>query len=223
MKKIILLLHISLLTSIVFANCPRIVSDLPVTIDDPFHAQAFYGELHGRPHSFSVSSDSTFHLYLRIMEPDIDWALNDFMFSVCRRIQDTCIKIYASLPHSSWDLYVDDYFNNRYLLGPEFRQYSKQKKMLLKIGQKLPAGDYSIIVSNPKNNGKYVLVVGREERWPRNEVLNTMALYIPMKLFHEEPVYRYFLTLYSIIGLVAFLIVATIVFLVIRRMVQLLP
>ena len=94
-----------------------------------------------------------------------------------------------------WKEFYEPFGRDYYLKGPEFEKV-------------LPAGDYKITVFRYENRGKYVLIVGREEKFPVLEILNIYwALPLLKMEFFKTSILEFFLTPFGLIvvGLVAFL------------------
>lgn len=152
MKKLVLLIIFILSINIVYAHQPRIVYGELTQIKNPGVSQAFYGILEGQPAYFQINSDKPFDLYVQILVPDVPDIKKDIIVEVNNVTLD---------PNIEWKSFYEEYGRDYYYQGPE-----------MEIN--VTSGTYKIKVSNPTNTGKYVLVIGREEKFPINEIVKTI-------------------------------------------------
>jgi len=83
-------------------------------------------------------------------------------------------KVYA------WRPFYEPFGGDHYLLGPEYD------------GQ-VPAGAYAVVVTSLDNTGKYVLAVGRKERFPPGAMARTLVTLPRLKrYFGKSPLTAYF-------------------------------
>lgn len=69
---ILTILTLSLLTpAIALAHQPKITENSETNVSDPEISKAFYGQLNGEPHTYTISSDKDFNLYVNILVPAI--------------------------------------------------------------------------------------------------------------------------------------------------------
>lgn len=144
-----------------------------IEIFNPEVSQAFYGFLDNEPASYSIDSDSPFQLYVGLLTPDLPNSQNN----LSANIKDGKGKELAGLDglnNFTWQRWYEEFAGDWYWKGPEF------KKEVL-------AGKYTITVSNPNNNGPYVLVVGELESFPLSqtpEMFNDLFK-IKTEFFHK--------------------------------------
>lgn len=200
MKKLIIvliLISMGLLTA--DAHQPRIVYKQDLTdyyrIYNPEVSQAFYGELKGGREHYIITEDSEFDLYIQILVPDIPGARRDFVVEIIAR------DLNETLNGSSfiWKNFYEEFAGDYYLQGPE-------------IKQRVGPGTYFIEVYNNDNQGKYILVVGQEEKFPINEMLHAILVMPELKHYFGKPI---FLSYFNRIGLytLGFLVLLAIIIL----------
>ena len=175
-----------------YAYRPRLVfgQDLsivyPKIIQDPEISQTFYGELIGKADYYKINSSQDFELYLNIMEPDIPEAYADFSVDVYSDNKN----ISLDGTQFEWEKYTEKLTGNYLLKGPSYEEI-------------IPSGDYLIQVSNPDNLGKYVLVIGKINRFSVPDAINTVLLMPKIRTFFQKsPITAYF----NQIGLILFII-----------------
>ena len=156
------------------AHQPVIVGDRThVTVTDPETSRAFYGRLPGRPARYAVLSRTSFVLYAQMTVPDVRGARRDFrMLITGPRGEIASVKT----PAATWKKFYEPFGGDHYLTAREFRR-------------RVPGGRYVIEVSNPSNNGLYVLAIGERERWGPIAGLKAVALLPQIKheWFGESP------------------------------------
>lgn len=178
-KSIIFFLAIFLLlASIAYAHQPRIVSDEFTQIINPEISQAFYGNLHGKPHIFQIKSDTHFKLYAGVLVPDLPGIDKDV--SAEAKSENNTVFVLDG-PNHNWTQFYEEFGGDNYYKGPEKEIEGNP-------------GTYDIIVSSPDNKGKYVLVVGKIESFPLNEALNTLFVLPQLKknFFNKSPLTAFF-------------------------------
>jgi len=127
--------------------------EVVAVIDTPNISRAFYGELTGAPHTFEIVSEEPFTLFTQILVPDIEEA-EDVISGIIVRLPEKEGRVteIARLQKSSvsWESEYEFFGGDTYRNGPMFER-------------ELEAGTYRIEVNTPINEGKYVLVIGKEE------------------------------------------------------------
>ena len=166
--------------SIAEAHQPRLIYKTETSLEKPYIinnydvSQAFYGELSGKSDFYSVAIHNPDNLYLQLLAPDLKDANTDFSAEVSL-IWENNSKFVFKLSGGEWGKYHEEYANDDYLQGPE---------KTLALGK----GLYQIKVFNPKNEGKYVLVVGKKESFPIGEIINTAISLPSLKIdFFDKP------------------------------------
>ncbi|MCG3769221.1 MAG: hypothetical protein JW384_00342 [Nitrosomonadaceae bacterium] len=149
-----------------------------VSIPDADTSRAYYGELTGTPAMYTISSDKDFSLYLNILSPYLPGAKQDFSVTVTNATGTTIATLNA--PVTAWQEWYEEFAGDTYWKGPEFKQ-------------PVPAGTYTISVSNPGNTGKYVLAPGEAEVFSVKGTPSTIQeIYLVKTYFFEKPWYSVF-------------------------------
>ena len=158
MKKVILLLLFLIIIAPVVAHQPRIVTEEVTVVKDPEISQAFYGELDG-PNYYNISEDESFNLYLNLLVPDIENIDKDLSLEVTKD-NETILALNGS--EYEWTYFYEEYGGDGYYKGPEAER-------------KVEAGTYIVKVFSPDNQGKYVLAVGKEEKFEVKDMFDTLV------------------------------------------------
>ncbi len=182
MKKIALLTFAVLFIGFSFAHQPRLVFKQPAGeityIQNPEVSQAFYGILSGQKDIYQIVSDTGFLLYANLVVPDMSWSRTDFTVDIIQGND----AVYTRLDGKVWQR--SKFFEK--FAGDEYLQWPKREKQV-------PAGKYTIIVSNSDNYGKYSLAIGKIESFPLNETFKTFKAMPALKMqFFQKPRYTIF-------------------------------
>lgn len=185
-----------------------IATETAIAIPDPDTSRAYYGELTGVPAVYTLSSAQEFSLYLNILSPYLPDARKDFVVTVTSATGTIVTTLQA--PVSEWLQWYEEFAGDEYWKGPEFKRT-------------VPAGTYTISVTNPTNTGKYVLAPGEAEIFTLTGTPSTIQhIYQVKTLFFNKPWYSVF---EGIIGkmllgfvVVSVLLVVTAAFFVNRRL-----
>lgn len=173
-----------------FAHQPRIMASSYISVETPEVSKAYYGELNGFPHLYTINSPEDFQLYLNLLVPKNSNPSGRYSAVVFLKIGDKRVET-ARLDSNSenWKEFYESYGRDYYYQGPEL------KKTLAK-------GIYEVEVSGMGNSGKYVLAIGEKEEFPPKEIFNALILIPKLKsnFFLESPAGF----LFSIFGAVEF-------------------
>ena len=165
-----------------FAHQPRLVNDRPsIIVRDPEISQAFYARLAGNPQTYHIQSDVPLRLYVNLLVPDIPGSETDYEAAVFRETDGT-EELLARLEGKTcaWRPFFEPFGGDRYLLGPEY-------------DEQVPAGAYTVVVTSPDNTGKYVLAVGKIEKFPPKAMARTIVTLPKLKrYFGKSPWTAYF-------------------------------
>ncbi len=164
-----------------------IATSTVIHIPDPDISRAYYGELPGSPAVFDVRLTETTNFYMNLLSPDIPGARTDFSAIMTNPAGDVVI----SLSGGTWEQWYEEFGGDTYLKGPETRT-------------ELPAGAYTITVSNPDNSGKYVLAPGEEEVFTVAGTPRTIReMYLMKTAFFNKPAWTLFQGVigYSLLGI----------------------
>ena len=164
MNKKILSLILIFSLALVSAHQPRIVFETQSTLNNPVIieqqeiSKAYYGNLNGDADYFSIESDKEFLLYLNILSPKLNDSRTDFVVEV---LKDG--EFVLELEGGEWEEFYEEFGRDYYLRGPEAEL-------------QVEPGKYLIKVSNPNNQGKYSLAVGKIEEFPFIEIVKTIIV-----------------------------------------------
>lgn len=202
MKKFFLPIVALLLIGVSFAHQPRLVFKQPVweivTVEKPEISQAFYGNLSGQEDLYEINADESFLMYVNIVVPNLPGYRTDYTVEII----ESNYEIYTRLEGKSfeWEKFFERFAGDDYLRWPSWEQQVKP-------------GKYTIKVSNPGNQGKYSLAIGKIESFPLGEMINTYRDMPALKMqFFQKPRYSIFWNLVglSLILIIILLIVLTI-------------
>lgn len=172
MKQVLKNLFLACLATVLL-NCPAAEAHRPnfadtqtnIKISEPEISQAFYGTLNGKAAIYEINSSSNFQLYVGLLSPDISETRTNFSAAITNKG-----KIIDKLSGENfiWKRWYEEFAGDWYWQGPDMKKA-------------MPAGDYFISVSNPNNQGKYVLVVGEAESFPILQIPHTFSELIKIK------------------------------------------
>ena len=181
MKYLGLLLFLPLVTipHFCFAHIPSLVSQsslLDITqIEDPEVSRAYYGELNNFPHTYEIRSSEPFNLFVEITVPDIKTAKNNVSGIIVKELPRGGVEEIARLEAktASWESFFEPFGGDSYRRGSQFE------------GEVEP-GVYRIEVHTPDNLEKYVLVVGKTERFGDGGIINFYKKLVGIKVFFDK-------------------------------------
>ena len=176
MKKCILLFIMLLLPCAAYAHQPKIVSSADgekgVAVQRPVVSKAYYSELNGSPHIYTIDAETAFPLYVGILLPG-----RQLTYTVSFEISDGKTVIFRGDGASfAWTPFYERHGRDWYMNGPEFGRDFKAVRTV-------PAGVYTIRVFNTANRGKYSLAIGDAEDFPFIEIVKAAVNVIRLKLF----------------------------------------
>lgn len=145
-------------------------------VAEPDVSQAFYGQLSGFPHRYEFTVESRKTLQVEILVPDIAEATNDVGGIIVTKRKDGFVDEVAKLnaETASWDSFYEPFGGDRYRQGPQFTET-------------VEPGEYVVEVSTPRNEGKYVLVIGQLEDFSSVGLFGTMQRIYQVKQFYGKP------------------------------------
>ncbi|MBW3014050.1 hypothetical protein KY335_02305 [Candidatus Woesearchaeota archaeon] len=184
-----------LLVTAVSAHQPRLVDQDFTEIKNPEISQAFYGNLEGKEESYQINSGTPFMLYVQILVPDIENIDKDVSANITLGEKTYTLD---GLEHE-WTRFYEEFGGDYYYMGPEMEQAVKQ-------------GTYNIKVFSPDNQGKYVLVVGKEEAFPVKEMLRTLVVMPKLKMYFDRSPFTAFFNRIGIFLLIPLIILIVIIF-----------
>src|SRR3989344_3875045 len=203
-KRLFLIIFVFLFLSFsqsVFAHLPRIIYNQSndIEIKNPETSQVFYDELGGAPRNYLIHSNVDFNLYINILVPAHSNPNGKYSAKVFL-IENSLDQEVAFLDGQMgflWQEFYEPFSRDYYFKGPEFQKT-------------LSAGNYKITVFSYENRGKYVLNIGREEKFTLMEILNIYWKVPLLKIeFFKTSVLEFFLTPFglAVIGLIIFLLI----------------
>jgi hypothetical protein len=177
------------------AHQPRLVTTAEtVMVRDPGISQAFYAELLGQPALYRVDLAVSSQFYFSLLVPDLPQQRTDFtaVLLAADGNPERTLEVLDG-PQHEWQSYFEPFAGDSYLRGPEAEL-------------PLAVGSYLVRVSNPDNAGKYVLSVGRKERFGFAGTLQTAQRLPEVKRFFGKSPWTAFLNVFGaflLIGVVA--------------------
>ncbi len=164
-----------------FAHQPRIPEGDSTAVQDPEVSKAYYSQLQGSPHTYSIDSERAFSLYVNILAPDIVGQKRDISAKIIKN-WDTK-NTFAILDSNTfeWTQFFEPFWYDTYWKGPEYKA-------------NVWSGRYDIIVSSNNNDSKYSLAVGEAEVFDFGEISNALSLVPKIKrdFFDESPISFFF-------------------------------
>jgi len=159
---------------VVGAHQPRIVESQTTEVINPEVSKAYYGELSGEQHIYTIKSDQDFDLYVSILVPDTKESKKDVQAEVFK--DDLLLKKLGG-SEAEWKSFFEPFGQSTYWDGGEYKNRAE-------------AGVYTIKVSSPNNDSKYSLAVGEIEAFDGSEGLNALNLIPTLKrdFFSESPI-----------------------------------
>ncbi|MHB9019933.1 MAG: hypothetical protein ACYC3G_03645, partial [Minisyncoccota bacterium] len=163
--------------SLAEAHQPNFVNkSKEIKISNPEISQAFYGYLDGEPVTYSIDSNSPFQLYTGLLIPDFA-NLENGLSAIIKNNENKELANLDGLNNFTWQHYYEEFARDWYWKGPEFKK-------------EVPAGKYTITISNSYNKGEYVLVVGEAESFPIIQMPKMFSeLYKIKTVFFQKPWY----------------------------------
>jgi hypothetical protein len=180
MKKIILTIIFSFLFAApALAHQPRLIWDSSgqINIESPQISKAYYDELKGGTRIYKFNLAEPAEIYLNVLIPDIAGVQKNYSVDVFR---DGASYSRLNGENFEWTQFYEEFGGDNYWKGPELKS-------------ELAKGEYTLVVSNPGNTGKYVLAVGDIESFPIGESLKTITGLPSLKkdFFNKSPFSAY--------------------------------
>lgn len=203
MKKIFLILSALIFLGIAgsaSAHLPRIVKGDSVVVQNPEISQAFYSDLQGKPAEYLISSNTEFNLYINLLVPKSS-NLNGRYSANIFQIKDGKEELIAFVDGGSldWQEFWEEFGRDFYLKGPEFEK-------------QVESGSYKIVISGNDNQGKYVLAIGKKEKFTLEEILKIYWILPQLKIyFFNTSILEFLKTPFVLIGAMALVILIIII------------
>ena len=156
------------------AHQPVVVDSDTTEVVDPEISKAYYGVLYGAAHTYVITSDIEFNLYVGILVPDSETPKRDVKAEIFR--DDELLETLGGVD-AEWVTFYEPFAQNTYWDGGEYRT-------------RAPAGVYSITISSPENQSKYSLAVGEIEFFDLEDRANALVVLpeIQREFFGSSPV-----------------------------------
>lgn len=142
------------------AHQPVVVDSDTTAVVDPEISKAYYGVLSGAAHTYVITSDIAFDLYVGILVPDSEAPKRDVKAEIFRG--DELVETLGGVD-ADWVTFYEPFAQNTYWDGGEFRL-------------RAAPGVYSVRVSSPDNASKYSLAIGEIEYFGLEDRANALAV-----------------------------------------------
>lgn len=155
--------------TLLYGHIPILVYDeildmsKPYYIDDSQTSHAYYGILRGSPNYYMINEPSDFDFFVQILTPE-NFPDKSFTIEIIGENSDILLdgNTYA------WKHFYEEYVGDDYLEGP-------------KLENRLTRGKYFIKISNKNNTGRYILAVGKKEKFTIYDSLHTLIVLPKLK------------------------------------------
>ena len=157
----------------VLAHQPRLVEMEKINVTEPEISKAYYGNLSGKPHIYTISTSSPIDLYVNILVPLIEGPEKNVTVKIFQGEQIIGI---LSPKKGDWKEFFEPFGHSMYWKGPEFKV-------------RADAGKYKIYIKSTEKSIRYVLATGEIEAFDGPESLNAILLIPKLKkdFFEESP------------------------------------
>ena len=157
----------------VLAHQPRLVEMEKINVIEPEISKAYYGNLSGKPHIYTISTSSPIDLYVNVLVPFIEGPEKNVTVKIFKGEQLMGI---LSPKKGNWKEFFEPFGHSMYWKGPEFKV-------------RADAGKYKIHVQSTEKSIRYVLATGEIEAFDGPESLNAILLIPKLKkdFFEESP------------------------------------
>ena len=158
----------------VLAHQPRLVEMEKINVTEPEISKAYYGNLSGKPHIYTISTSSPIDLYVNVLVPFIEGPEKNVIVKIFKGEQLMGI---LSPKKGDWKEFFEPFGHSMYWKGPEFKV-------------RADAGKYKIHVQSTERSIRYVLATGEIEAFDGPESLNAILLIPKLKkdFFEESPI-----------------------------------
>ena len=142
------------------AHQPVVVDSDTTEVVDPEISKAYYGVLSGAAHTYMITSEVEFNLYVGILVPDSETPKRDVKAEIFRG--EELVESLGGVD-AEWVTFYEPFAQNTYWDGGEFRL-------------RAPPGVYSVRISSPDNSSKYSLAIGEIEYFGLEDRANALAV-----------------------------------------------
>lgn len=158
-----------------FAYQPKLVEGNDIIVREPEVSKAYFSQPQGKPQVYRINAKAPFDLYVNLLVPDMADQQKDLTVVITKTGHAEPV---ATLEGSqfAWKQSFESRSRNSYWRGPEYQA-------------KAEAGDYEIRVSSPRNDTKYVLVIGKVDIFDLKEAIEEMEIIptIKREFFDQSP------------------------------------
>ena len=142
------------------AHQPVVVDSDTTEVVDPEISKAYYGVLSGAAHTYVITSDIEFDLYVGILVPDSESPKRDVKAEIFRG--DELLETLGGVD-AEWVTFYEPFAQNTYWDAGEYRL-------------RAAPGVYSVRISSPDNASKYSLAIGEIEYFGLEDRANALAV-----------------------------------------------
>lgn len=142
------------------AHQPVVVDSDTTEVVDPEISKAYYGVLSGAAHTYVITSDIEFDLYVGILVPDSESPKRDVKAEIFRG--DELVETLGGVD-AEWVTFYEPFAQNTYWDAGEYRL-------------RAAPGVYSVRISSPDNASKYSLAIGEIEYFGLEDRANALAV-----------------------------------------------
>jgi len=142
------------------AHQPVVVDSETTEVVDPEISKAYYGVLSGAAHTYVITSDAEFNLYVGILVPDSESPKRDVKAEIFRG--DELLETLGGVD-AEWVTFYEPFGQNTYWDAGEYRL-------------RAAPGSYLIRISSPDNASKYSLAIGEIEFFDLEDRANALAV-----------------------------------------------
>ena len=157
----------------ILAHQPRLVEIEKINVTEPEISKAYYGNLSGKPHIYTISTSSPIDLYVNILVPFIEGPEKNVTVKIFKGEQPMEV---LNPKTNDWKKFFEPFGQSMYWKGPEFKV-------------RADAGNYKIHVQSTEKSMRYVLATGEIEAFDGTESLRAILLIPELKknFFEESP------------------------------------
>ena len=157
----------------VLAHQPRLVEMEKINVTEPEISKAYYGNLSGKPHIYTISTSSPIDLYVNVLVPFIVGPEKNVIVKIFKGEQ---LMEILNPKKGDWKEFFEPFGHSMYWKGPEFKI-------------RADAGKYKIHIKSTEKSIRYVLATGEIEAFNGPESLNAILLIPKLKkdFFEESP------------------------------------
>ena len=150
------------------AHQPRLVTGTETTVTEPEISKAYYGQLMGQPHTFRITAQQPFDLYVNILVPDRADQKKDVTATVTKIGDATTLALLNGTAASPWKRMWEAFGRDWYWQGEEYTQ-------------RATPGVYVVQVTSAQNDSRYSLAIGEVEHFTARDSWNAARLIPTLK------------------------------------------